>query len=584
MGLDRTPEDVDESEGADIDRRSLLQMTGAAAGASVVGLGATGTAAAWESDAETRIQEHRTGDLEITVEDGSGNTVPDATVEIEQQDHDFTFGTAVNAEFLYRAEQWGDPIEYQGVDGQQKTADEEDMETYRQYTEELFNTIVFENYTKWNIWENDWQNPDETAGNEVADWAVDWANERDMDVRGHVCVWGNVDAYGVPPDVAEAMGMGPNDTDFSHDDFSEADHDPQLIIDRTLGHIERIIDYYGESVMEWEIANEFINVPEMIYAVEGSGFDDSSVDQATAQVLGDWFEKAQEVTDKYDDIGIAVNEYNTLVGRIGKIEDQYEAAIDYLIEDRGIDLDGIGFQSHFGSWDTLTQDRFWQEFERFAGKGAGLRMSEFDMYKGNWSEQEQADFMYRALKIFFSHPAAEQFLVWNFWDPLHWGDDAGQEKDAPFFRADWSEKPALDVWRNLVFDEWWTAETGTADGSGVYSTSAFLGTHDVTVSANGTSATATVEVTDSDGTTSVSVSLDGSSTGDGPSWPNGATDPDGDGLYEDLSGDGTLNFPDVNELFQNTDQSVAQDNSQYYDFDGDGDLDSQDVLALFEMV
>ncbi|AWB28070.1 glycoside hydrolase family 9 protein [Halococcoides cellulosivorans] len=71
---------------------------------------------------------------------------------------------------------------------------------------------------------------------------------------------------------------------------------------------------------------------------------------------------------------------------------------------------------------------------------------------------------------------------------------------------------------------------------------------------------------------------------DGPTWPNAPTDPDGDGLYEDLSGDGTLNFPDVNRLFQNADSSVAQDNLEYYDFTGDGTLDQQDVLALFEMV
>ncbi|AWB26707.1 cellulase family glycosylhydrolase [Halococcoides cellulosivorans] len=69
-----------------------------------------------------------------------------------------------------------------------------------------------------------------------------------------------------------------------------------------------------------------------------------------------------------------------------------------------------------------------------------------------------------------------------------------------------------------------------------------------------------------------------------PDWPEGATDPDGDALFEDLSGDGTLNFPDVNRLFQNTDSNRVQDNAEFYDFDGDGGVDMQDVLALFEMV
>ncbi|AWB26671.1 cellulase family glycosylhydrolase [Halococcoides cellulosivorans] len=73
-------------------------------------------------------------------------------------------------------------------------------------------------------------------------------------------------------------------------------------------------------------------------------------------------------------------------------------------------------------------------------------------------------------------------------------------------------------------------------------------------------------------------------TDDEPTWPDAPTDPDGDGLYEDLSGDGTVNFPDVNTLFQNSDSAAAQDNAQYYDFDGDGTLTMQDVLALFETV
>ncbi|AWB28122.1 cellulase family glycosylhydrolase [Halococcoides cellulosivorans] len=61
-------------------------------------------------------------------------------------------------------------------------------------------------------------------------------------------------------------------------------------------------------------------------------------------------------------------------------------------------------------------------------------------------------------------------------------------------------------------------------------------------------------------------------------------DIDGDGVHEDLSGDGTLNFPDVNRLFQHTDDPAVQDHVSAYDFTGDGLVDQQDVLALFEMV
>ncbi|MFW6436605.1 MAG: cellulase family glycosylhydrolase [Halococcoides sp.] len=71
---------------------------------------------------------------------------------------------------------------------------------------------------------------------------------------------------------------------------------------------------------------------------------------------------------------------------------------------------------------------------------------------------------------------------------------------------------------------------------------------------------------------------------DRPTWPEGATDPDGDGLFEDLSGNEKTDFPDVNELFQNADSATVQDNTQFYDFTDDGSVDLQDVLALFEMV
>ncbi|WP_159077038.1 dockerin type I domain-containing protein [Halococcoides cellulosivorans] len=62
------------------------------------------------------------------------------------------------------------------------------------------------------------------------------------------------------------------------------------------------------------------------------------------------------------------------------------------------------------------------------------------------------------------------------------------------------------------------------------------------------------------------------------------TDPDDDGLYEDLTGDGRVNFPDVNTLFQHTDESVVQNNVELFDYNDDGNVNDIDVLALFESV
>lgn len=61
-------------------------------------------------------------------------------------------------------------------------------------------------------------------------------------------------------------------------------------------------------------------------------------------------------------------------------------------------------------------------------------------------------------------------------------------------------------------------------------------------------------------------------------------DIDDDGLYEDINGDGEVNFPDVNTFFAKSDRSVIRDYPQYYDFTGDGQINLQDTMALFNMV
>ena len=62
------------------------------------------------------------------------------------------------------------------------------------------------------------------------------------------------------------------------------------------------------------------------------------------------------------------------------------------------------------------------------------------------------------------------------------------------------------------------------------------------------------------------------------------TDPDDDGLYEDVNGDGEFNIVDVQALFANLDDSVVQNNPDKFDFNQDGGVDVVDVQKLYNEV
>jgi PKD repeat protein len=71
-----------------------------------------------------------------------------------------------------------------------------------------------------------------------------------------------------------------------------------------------------------------------------------------------------------------------------------------------------------------------------------------------------------------------------------------------------------------------------------------------------------------------------------PDRTNLPADPDGDGLYEDVNGNGRLDFDDVVVFYQNMDW--VRDNSRVgiapYDFNGNGRIDFDDIVQLFQII
>jgi VCBS repeat-containing protein len=61
-------------------------------------------------------------------------------------------------------------------------------------------------------------------------------------------------------------------------------------------------------------------------------------------------------------------------------------------------------------------------------------------------------------------------------------------------------------------------------------------------------------------------------------------DLDGDGLYEDVNGNGRLDYDDVVKFFRHFDDPVITQYSRYYDFNRNGRLDYDDIVELFKRI
>ena len=67
-----------------------------------------------------------------------------------------------------------------------------------------------------------------------------------------------------------------------------------------------------------------------------------------------------------------------------------------------------------------------------------------------------------------------------------------------------------------------------------------------------------------------------------PGMVNPPTDPDGDGLYEDLNGNGRADFADISLYFNNMEWISENEPVPLFDYNGNGRIDFNDISKLFE--
>ena len=310
-----------------------------------------------------------------------------------------------------------------------------DGDRYRREVASLFNCAVLENDLKWPQWEAD-------KGRALV--GLEWLRQNGITrVRGHNLIW---PGWKWMPAGARTLS-----------------EKPEQLRTRILDHIAEEAQAVRGKVAEWDVVNE--------------PFTNTDVQK----ILGDaelirWYQAAHTADPA---AALFLNDFNILSagGADGAHQQHFSDTIQMLI-DGAAPLDGIGMQGHFGKRLTAPV-RVWEVLDRFAKFGKPIRVTEFDI---NIVDQElQGAYTRDFMTAFFSHPSTTGFLMWGFWEGRHW------RPDGAMFRRDWSLKPNGEVYKDLVFREWWTDLRGASAQDGRLSARGFLGDYEVDVTWNGVS-------------------------------------------------------------------------------------------------
>jgi GH35 family endo-1,4-beta-xylanase len=289
---------------------------------------------------------------------------------------------------------------------------------------ENFNAAVPENAMKWGQVERErgreqW---------ETFDRMLAFCLENGMFVRGHCLLW----SYRTPGWV---KGL-----------------DDQALQGAAEERIRGTLERYRRRVDEYDLNNEMLI---------GSYFKDRLGDAIRAHMFKFAHGIAPETPMYLNEAGILR----------GQWLDRYVKLVDGLLE-AGAPVGGIGIQAHPRQGIPST-DQIQTVLDRLAQFDLPIKITEFAV--GEEAGGEAPAQLERLYRVAFAHPAVEGIYMWGFWEGAHW------RPPAALWRRDFTLRPAGEMFRQLVFEEWWTDAAVVADAEGRVEVPAFFGTHAVTV-------------------------------------------------------------------------------------------------------
>ncbi|HEY9063096.1 MAG TPA: endo-1,4-beta-xylanase, partial [Pseudobacteroides sp.] len=179
-------------------------------------------------------------------------------------------------------------------------------------------------------------------------------------------------------------------------------------------HITKTMDHFKGKIAEWDVVNEACDD-------SGNGLRRSVW---TNKIGNDFIDIAFQTARKADPNALLFyNDYN--------IEDmgaKSNTAYNMIksMKERGIPIDGVGFQCHFINGMSASQlNAIEQNIKRYAALGLQVSITELDI-RMNDSENQTTGFQTQAsnykslMEIALRNPNVKTFVVWGFTDKFSW--------------------------------------------------------------------------------------------------------------------------------------------------------------------
>jgi GH35 family endo-1,4-beta-xylanase len=345
---------------------------------------------------------------------------PGMIISVEQTKHEFLFGNCFRS-MPFEKSDWS----------------ESNKRAYLDTLSSYFNAITPEYSFQWHMLQ-----PEKDGVNNfnVLDSIVDWNNKHGYPVTGHALLWGKrLFIQGWVRKLPDS-----------------------LLKQYMKKHVQEMVTRYNGKIAEYHICNESVHGK---YYENKFGF-------GIYKEISDWIREVDTITP------VGVNEYNVLTGRILS---KYLYHIRKLTE-TGVALKLIGCQGHLhtgyfqpevlkASLDSLSQFNIPIKITEFVfpGQFYGLPSKRLNE-KQEILKAQNIELYYR---ICFAHPSVTGIYQWGLWEKSTW------LKYGALWKEDWTPTPSAEMYKKLVFNEWWTTWKGSIDSTGICNLPAFFGDYKI---------------------------------------------------------------------------------------------------------